>query len=200
MTKKYLIAALAIALFGGGLFLGYRLFAPRPLSKTVNAQVVLTALKSEGFLVTQSYVFNQVVTINHSTGSQFKDIFWKQAIKASANVKVNSGVNLTKIAADNITVSGKTITLELPAIETNSTEIIGDVILQNNQGILKKVFDSNDGYNESITEIKNQALLAATGTELRAAAEESAQKEIQRLIRYAYPESEVLVQFKEVAN
>ncbi len=197
MTKKYLIAAAAIILFVGGLFLGYKLFAPRPLTKIVSTEVVLTALKSEGFLVTQSYVFNQVVNINHSTGSEWKDIFWKQAIKASANVKVNSGVDLTKITADNIIVRGKAITLNLPDIETNSTEIVGDVMLQNNQGIFKQIFDSNDGYNEALTEIKKQANAAAESEQLRTVARENAATEIQRLIRYAYPESEVIVTFNK---
>lgn len=184
-----------MTLFSAGVYAGYQVFHPRA-TNTVNSQTVLTMLKSEGFLVTQSYVVNQMVTINKSTGSDLKDIFWKQDITASANMKVSSGVDLSKLTAASIQVDGNSITVELPAIETQSAELIGQVLLQNKQGILKKLFNNEDGYNEALAKIKEEALKAAAVPELRTDAETNAQKEIQRLLRYLYPEREVIVKFK----
>ncbi len=196
MIKKYLIIALCVVLFGGGIYLGYRVTRPNTPATQVTSQTVLITLKSEGFLVTQSYVFNQQIDIEHSTGNQWKDIFWKQAIKASANVKVNSGVDLTKLTADDIAIQDKTIMVALPQVEVNSTEIVGDVMVQNNQGIFKRAFDNDDGYNQALTAIKAEALKAAGKDEVIAEAQASAEKQVQQLIRYVYPDRDVVVRFK----
>ncbi len=196
MIKKYLIIALCVVLFGGGIYLGYRVTRPNTPATQVTSQTVLIALKSEGFLVTQSYVFNQQIDIEHSSGNQWKDIFWKQAIKASANVKVNSGVDLTKLTAEDIAIQDTTIMVTLPQVEVNSTEIVGDVMVQNNQGIFKRAFDNDDGYNQALTAIKAQALKAAGKEEVMAEARASAEKQVKQLVRYVYPDRDVVVSFK----
>lgn len=195
MIKKYLIVALGVILFGGGIYLGYRLFRPVQNTK-VTSETVLVTLKSEGFLVTQSYVFNQTVDIHHSTGSQWQDIFWKQAIKASASVKVNSGVDLTKLTAEDVAISSKQIAVTLREITISSTEIVGDLTVQNNQGIFKRVFDNDDGYNQALAEIKTQAMKAAEKDEIRTEARMSAEKQVQQLLAYVYPNRSILVTFK----
>jgi hypothetical protein len=196
VIKKYLIAALCIVLFGGGIYLGYRVTRPNTPATQVTSQTVLITLKSEGFLVTQSYVFNQQIDIEHSTGNQWKDIFWKQAIKASANVKVNSGVDLTKLTEKDIEIRDKEILVTLPQVTVNSTEILGDVMVQNNQGIFKRAFDNDDGYNQALTAIKAEALEAATKDEVMSEARASAEKQVKQLVRYVYPDREVVVSFK----
>lgn len=196
MIKKYLIIALCVVLFGGGIYLGYRVTRPNTPATQVTSQTVLITLKSEGFLVTQSYVFNQQIDIEHSTGNQWKDIFWKQAIKASANVKVNSGVDLSKLTAEDIAIQDKTIMITLPQVTVNSTEIVGDVMVQNNQGIFKRAFDNDDGYNQALTAIKAEALKAAGKDEVMAEARASAEKQVKQLVRYVYPDRDVVVRFK----
>ncbi len=194
--KKYLLVFLALVLFVGGLYLGYRVFRPQS-SITVNSQTVLTMLQSEGFFVTQSYVVNQMVEIKTSTGSDFKDLFWKQDIQASANVKVSSGVDLSKLTAESIQVTGSQIIVTLPAVSTQSVELIGNVLLQNKQGILKKIFDNDDGYNVAVAKIQEEARAAAETAELRADAKANAEREIKRLLRYVDLKREVVVKFTE---
>ncbi len=196
MIKKYLIIALCAVLFGGGIYLGYRVTRPNTPTTQVTSQTVLITLKSEGFLVTQSYVFNQTIDINHSTGSQWKDIFWKQAIKASANVKVNSGVDLAKLTAEDVAIQNDTIMVALPQVAVNSTEIIGDVMVQNNQGIFKRAFDNDDGYNQALAAIKAEAMKAATKEEVIVEARVNADKQVKQLLRYVFPDREVVVSFK----
>lgn len=194
MTKRYfwLIGSLLLVIFG--VVIGYSLFHPKS-SKEVTAQTVVTSLQSEGFLVTESYIANQQVNITHSTGSDFKDIFWKQAIKASANVKVNMGVDLGQLTQNNVQVNDKQITVRLPPVKINSTEILGDVLLQNNQGIFKKIFDSNDGYNEAVSELKNQVEQAAQNMEIQNDAKENTVRQIKYLLEYIAPDKEIVVIF-----
>ncbi len=45
----------ACILFFGGLFLGYKIFRPAA-KEEITSNVILTALQSEGFLVSQNYI------------------------------------------------------------------------------------------------------------------------------------------------
>ena len=102
--KKYFFLIAALILFLGGLFVGYKVFFFLQ-KEEITSNVVLTALQSQGFLVSQNYIFNQTITIDRSTGSQLKDIFLGQTIDANANMKVSSGVDLSKLTAENIRVA-----------------------------------------------------------------------------------------------
>ncbi|MBU1349160.1 hypothetical protein KJ781_03790, partial [Patescibacteria group bacterium] len=81
-----------VVIFGGGLLLGWRVFRPVETTRVVNAQVILTALRDRGFLVTQTFVFDQPVTITKSSGSAFKDFFFGQTITARGAMEVNLGI------------------------------------------------------------------------------------------------------------
>lgn len=183
--KIYFYLFLTALLLGTGIFIGYKAFKPAPApATTVDSTTIVTMLKQEGFLVTQTYILNQQVTINNETGSAFKDFFWGQDIVASGNMKVSSGVDLNKINADDISVTDKVISLELPPVETHSIELLGDITLANKQGIFKRLFDNNDGYNEAhkaLVEVAGQAVVTST---LRVEAENSTKKEISRLLQF----------------
>jgi hypothetical protein len=194
--KKILISIAIITLFGAGLYSGYLVFKPPIKSTQINSEVILTMLKNEGFLVSQTYIFNQMITIDKSSGSEWKDIFWGQTVTASANVKVSSGVNLSKLNPEDIKTENTTIVVALPPVEEQSIEIIGDIMLQNKQGILKKVFDNDTGYNSAYAQIKQEATKAAAQEDLKKQAEMSAIEQITRLVQFISPEKQVTIVFK----
>lgn len=177
--------------------MGYKLFSHPEPKTIINSQTVLTALQKQGFLVSQTYVFNQTVTIENSSGSEWKDIFWGQKITAAGNIKVSSGVDLHKLADQDVVVTANTITLTLPPIERQSTEVIGDILLTNQQGILKKVFNSDDGYNLAVARLKSEAESAALAPELKEEAEENAKNEVAKLLRLVDTSKEVKIEFKK---
>lgn len=111
-------------------------------------------------------------------------------------VKVSSGVNLTKLTDQDVKVADKQIAIKLPAIEIYSTELLGDIELRNTQGILKKIFDNEDGYNLALGKLIEQAQVTANQEKLVAEAKLSTQKEIDRLIRLVAPDWSVQVVFK----
>lgn len=154
-------------------------------------------LKQEGFLVTQTYILNQQVNINKDSGDAFKDFFWGQDIVASGNMKVGSGVDLNKIFAEDITVTDRLIALQLPPIETHSIELIGEITLTNKQGILKRVFDNNNGYNEAYQALQRVAGTAAATTTLRGEAENSTKKEVAKLLGLVAKDRVVEIMFKK---
>lgn len=194
--KQYLLLILVIIVFVSGIFFGYAIFKPQIVREQINSQTILQTLKNEGFLITQNYILNQKVTIDKSSGTAWKDFFWGQEIEASAVMKISSGVNLTKLNAEDVSLADKQITIKLPAIEIYSTELLGDIELRNTQGILKKIFDNEDGYNLALAKLKEQAQVTANQEALVAEAKINTQKEIERLIRLAAPSWEVEVKFK----
>lgn len=195
MKKLYSILVLIVFIFIGGLFLGYKLSPQKEIS--ITAESILQSLQSEGFLVTQTYIFHERVEIDKSTGSSFKDLFWKQNITAAANMKVSAGTNMEELTEKNVNVKRNSIEVSIPEIETYSVEILGDVTLHNSQGILKKIFDNEDGYNESIAQLKEQALNAVENDEFKDEARSSAQKEIAKIIRLlGESEKEVSIKFE----
>lgn len=194
--KYYLTLGLMIILFVLGIYFGYLIFQPKIVKEQVNSQVILETLKNEGFLATQTYIFNQSVTIDKNTGIMWKDFFWGQEINASAVVEVNSGVDLTKLTADDIKLTANQINLTLPQIEVQSVELLGDIELRNSQGILKKIFDDDDGYNLALSKIKSEAQKAASDPKLVTQALTNTQKEITRLLHLAAPNLQVTIDFK----
>lgn len=196
--KKYslLILVFAVLLLGAGFYAGYKVFKPKVSTEEVSSEIILTLLKSEGFLITESYVFNQNVTIDRSTGSQIKDIFFGQNIQASANMKVAAGIDLGLLTAKDVQVSDKAVVITLPEVKTNGTEIIGNIVLTNRQGIIKRIVDNDDGYNAALALLKQEATKAAEVPELREEAKQSALREVERLVKFIQPEKEIRVQFE----
>jgi hypothetical protein len=96
-----------------------------------------------------------------------------------------------------VVVTANTITLTLPPIERQSTEVIGDILLTNQQGILKKVFNSDDGYNLAVARLKSEAESAALAPELKEEAEENAKNEVAKLLRLVDTSKEVKIEFKK---
>ncbi len=187
----------AIALvFGGGLFLGYKLFRPQIEKTQVTAQTILTALKDRGFLVTQTVVFDEPVTITKTSGSALKDFFFGQTITARGAMEVNLGIDLAKLTADDVTVDGDTITVATAGPGIFNVRLIGPLDVKNDQGILKRLLQNDDGYNEALAELSRQAEDAAKKPELMKRASDSGSEEITRLLGYVAHDKKIVVTFK----
>jgi hypothetical protein len=194
--KQYLLLILVIIVFVAGIYFGYAIFKPQIIKEQINSQTILQTLKNEGFLITQTYILDQKVTIDKNTGVMWKDFFWGQEIEASAVMKVSSGVDLTKLNAEDVKLADKQISVKLPAIEIQSTELMGDIVLKNTQGILKKIFNNDDGYNLALNKLKEQAQVTASEEKLVSDAKINTRKEIERLIGFAAPDWQIKVEFK----
>lgn len=190
----YLIAI--ICFVGSGVYLGYRLFSPAaPRAAATTSQTIVNAFHEEGFLVTESYVLNEKVTIDQKTGSAWKDFFWGQTIDAEATMKVNAGVDLTKIEANDISVTGDTVTLRLPNLQEQSVEVVGNITLTNKQGVLKRLFNNDDGYNVAYEKLRSEAQGVINTPEFQTAAQESTKKQITTLLRFLIGERSIVVTF-----
>lgn len=193
MRNAAIIIILIIIVFVGGLVIGYYIFKPSPATK-ITSQVVLESLQSRGFLVTQSVLADQKIIIENKTGTLWEDLIWGQKITASALMKTSLGVDLAALNYDSIKVFGNKITIVLPPIEVQSIELASDINLDNNQGILKKLLDDNNGYNDALSQLRIQAQQAAMVEEIQTKTQQGAEQEIRRLVNFLLPQS--LIEFK----
>ena len=195
--KKYFIILILAGLFLSGVYLGNVLWNQKPVTKEITKQTILTGLKNEGFLVSQTSILNQTVKINKSTGSKWKDILWGQDIDASGVVKVSSGVDLSKLTEKDIVVSSDKITVNLPQPKVNSVELLNGINVKNKQGILKRVFDNDDGYNEAFELLRKEAVKTLEGSEFKKATNDSAINMVKKFVRFIDKDKQILVEIKQ---
>lgn len=189
--------ALSLTLFLGGLFSGYAIFRPRPApAPEIKADFILTALHDRGFLVTQTYIFDQPVTIRKSTGSAFKDLFLGQTITARGTMEVNLGIDLAKVEENDVSISGDTVTVKVPKASLFNTRLVGPLELRNEQGLLKRLLNSEDGYNEALEQLSRGAEAVAARPELVERANERAVEDVKRLLGYAIKGKTIVVELK----
>ncbi len=198
MNMKALIRAifLVAVILAFGVFIGWLLTKESKPERVVSGQTILSALRERGFLVTETSVSTVAVTIKDNDASIWKKLFWGQEIKASAVVEVNLGVDLEEMKADDIQMTGNDITVAVPGAEIFNSRLVGDISVENKQGILKRILENDDGYNQAMAEIIRQAESAATSTEMMEAANNKAKEEIKRLVSYMAPDKEVTVTIK----
>lgn len=111
--RPLVAVVLIIAIFGGGLWLGFKL--PRWLGlasspRVLGTATVLQQVQTLSELVTVKYVMEKVVIL--------EDVKWypggDSRVLLVARGVVKAGVDLKQLQADDISVNGKSISLRLP--------------------------------------------------------------------------------------
>ncbi|MFA5188297.1 MAG: DUF4230 domain-containing protein [Patescibacteria group bacterium] len=194
--KKYLFLISILIFLIIGLVMGYYIFSPKQTGPKIDSLIIYNKLQNQGFLVTQDYVSEQKVTIDNTTGTWWKDLFWGQKITASSVLKVSLGVDLQKLQPQDITSDNK-ITINLPPIEVQSVEVLWDIILQNSQGVLKRLLNNNDGYNQALAQLKDQAKAAALSPDITSQTQAATITEITKLVRLIVGDKDVAVNFRK---
>ncbi len=196
MKKIFTYAGVAVVILAVGILAGWwgtkRIAEPR-----VTSQIILSALRDRGFLVTETYVFNENIKITSNSDSFWRRLLWGQAIRAYGIAEVNLGVDLAKLGEDDVQVSSDKVKVTIPEVEIFNSRLVGDISLENSQGILKRIFENDDGYNQAVAEMIKQAEASATTPEMLANADQKTQEEIKRLIEFIAKDKTVEVMIRE---
>ncbi|HLD31191.1 MAG TPA: DUF4230 domain-containing protein [Patescibacteria group bacterium] len=195
MRKLKLALIFGTLFFAVGFFVSLFLFRDSEGGK-VSSQTILTALRERGFLVTQTYVANESVKIENDSEDFWRKLLWGQAIKAYGVVEVNLGVDLSKLEESDIKISKDKITVAIPKVNVFNSRLVGDVSLENKQGLLKRIFENDDGYNQAVSALVNQAEQNILTAEVLTTANDKAVEEIKRLVGYFVEDREVEVVIK----
>jgi len=196
MNRMILAAVIVIIVLVFGIGLGWWLNSDRAMTK-VSSELILTALHDRGFLVTQTYIFNEPLTIESTEEEFWKDFLWGQEVKAHGVIEVNMGVDLGEISENDVAIRDDKIYVTIPPAQLFNTRLIGQINVENKQGILKRLFDNDDGYNQALSELTKQAEEAAKDPELLARANERAVEEIERLLGYVVGDKEIVVEIEQ---
>ncbi|MBU1348951.1 DUF4230 domain-containing protein, partial [Patescibacteria group bacterium] len=94
------------------------------------------------------------------------------------------GIDLAKVAESDVVVEGDTVTVTVPAASLFNVRLLGPIDVKNEQGILKRVLQNEDGYNEALAELSRIAEETATGSEFMSRATDRAKDEVRRLVGY----------------
>ena len=116
MKKIFIYLGVAIVIFAVGVIAGWW-GTKKTVEPKISSQVILSALRDRGFLVTQSYVFNEVIKISTDTESFWRKLLWGQAIKAYGVAEVNLGVDLAKLGEEDIKMEENKVTVAIPGVE-----------------------------------------------------------------------------------
>ncbi|OGY42012.1 MAG: hypothetical protein A2Y67_02920 [Candidatus Buchananbacteria bacterium RBG_13_39_9] len=191
--KNIIIIILIIVVFLGGISIGYLLTRPQHaiFKNEISSEIILQNLQNKGFLVTEDYVINQRVEIKKTSDVLWKDIIWGQKITATAVMKVSMGVDLSKLTKDEVMLSGDKVRIKLPALEVQSVELVSDINLDNEQGILKRLLDNDNGYNQALVQLKEEAKKSAQSPEVVKKAGDNAKAEIEKFIKLIVPQLNV---------
>ncbi len=186
-TKLFIALIGAIVMLSSlvvGAIVGRLWFTPETSMRTVvSSQTILTSLRDQGFLVTQTYLFDQPVTIKKTTGSVLKDFFVGQTVEARGTMEANMGMDLSKLSEADVLDDGKTITVRVDAPVLFNTRLVGPIEVRNTQGLLKRLLEPDDGYNMALSELTKAAEEAANKPEIKQRATDKAMREIERLVR-----------------
>jgi hypothetical protein len=194
--KSILIIVGIIALVAGSMYIGWSVAKPEKTVRQVTADIILTTLHARGFLVTETYVFDEPITIENKDGT-WKDYLFGQTIEARGTMEVNLGVDLQKVKEEDVQFKLNKLVIYLPPAEIFNTSLMGRIDVSNKQGILKRLLDSDDGYNQALAELTRQAEQAAQKEDLVKKANDSAIEEVTRILGYIVKDKDVEVLIKE---
>jgi hypothetical protein len=196
MKKLLLAVILVVLILGGGILIGWKITRPDKTTRQVSSQMILSALRERGFFVTETSVSTVAASIKTNEASVWKRVFWGQEIEASGVIEVNLGVDLAAIKAEDISVNNEKVVIAIPSAEIFNSRLVGDINVENKQGILKRLLENDDGYNQAMAELIKQAEGVASSTQMMAAANSKAKEEIGRLVGYMAPGKEIEVVIK----
>ncbi len=118
---------------------------PKEDQVTVTARSILDRISDQYFVVTKSVYVDQKAEIKVDTGSKWSNLFWGQTVKADGVIRVDVGVDMSKLTEQDIVVDqrAKTVRIDVPPADILNASQYGDIEVETKQGVLKYVLDNN---------------------------------------------------------
>ena len=192
-----IVLIIGIIMGVGGYFYGKSVSEDQTPTIEVTPHVILEKITDQYFVVTKTLFLDEEILIEADQGSDWNNLLWGQSIVAEGTVRVDVGVDMNKLEESDIEVNEttKTITLDLPEAEILDASLNSDLIIDTKNGILKAIFDNNQGedYNRAVTEMLN---IAKKGVEEDKELLNDAQIESIKLITIILNDLDYTVEFK----
>jgi len=132
----------------------------------ITSETVVNKINDEAFLVTKTVFVDQEAQLVIDNGSGWSNFWWGQTIDAEALVRIDVGVDLSKITEEDIEINQEeqTITITIPDAEVLDSSIYGDIDVITDNGVLRTLFanDPNDDHNLATNELINLSTKVVT--------------------------------------
>ena len=161
----------------------------------VTTESLLRAMQNEGFFVTESIILEETVTIDNRSGNALKDFFVSENIEAETDLKISMGIDTNLLTAEHITIDGNTVTLTLPEPTVFSTEVLGDVNIDSQRGIITRITAGEEDYNGLVATLKEQARTSITDTDIAAAVQLGTIESVSRFMSTIAPQYTPVIRF-----
>lgn len=161
----------------------------------IESQAILVAMQNEGFFVTQEMAIDQTVLVNNTSGNSIKDFFLREKVEASATLRVALGIDTNQLNQEDIQVKRDEIIISVPTPTIFSTEIIGDVQIDSDNGIITKITKGKEDFNTLSSLLKEQARGAALSAEYEEALLHGTIESITTFMNALAPQYTVTVEF-----
>jgi len=116
--KRFFWTALILILFGGGIWLGVelsRIVKARAIVREENTATIVQQVQALSDFVTVKYVLEKVVILNAPPDSTLgKFVQGDNRVLLLAHGIVKAGIDLSEIRAEDVHISGKNISINLP--------------------------------------------------------------------------------------
>jgi hypothetical protein len=164
--RKFILMLLAVIIFVAGIYLGatlLRFVGGGSSAKVYNTPAILQQVQTLSQLVTVKYVIEKVEVLEMPSNNLLgQAIGSKNRVLLLAHGNVKAGIDFSRLKPEDLKISGKKISIELPPVE------ITDAYLDDQQ---TKVVDRETG------------LLAPSDKDLEQTARQNAIEDIQRAAR-----------------
>jgi hypothetical protein len=123
----------------------------------VTAQSILERISDQYFIVTKTAYIDQEAEITVDKGSKWSNLLWGQTVKAQGVIRVDVGVDLSKLTEADIEVNRaeRTVRIRVPEAEIMNASQNGDIEVTSDQGVLKFLLDNdpNEDHNRALAEL-----------------------------------------------
>lgn len=128
-----------------------------PPAPTVTSRAVLDRVADAYFVVTKTVYVDQTAEINVDRGSTWSNFLWGQKVQARGVVRVDVGVDLSRLAEKDIAVdnASHTVRIDVPPADIMNASQYGDIEVRTEQGVLKRLLenDPNEDHNRALEQL-----------------------------------------------
>ena len=189
MTKNKLIAVafglLFIALLIIGVLIG-KIWTDNNRNK-VTSNSLVDRIQDQNFLVSKTVIIDQKSKIVIDQGSAWSNFFWGQTIDAEAQIRVDVGIDFSKLKSEDIQVDEKTkhIIINLPNAQILDASQYGDIDVRSSKGVFKFLLDNNpnEDHNQALEQLISDASRSLDGSKIYAEARTDAVRYLEVVVK-----------------
>lgn len=154
------------------------------MSENETKTLILESITEKYEVVTRTVTIREEVVTDNDANKGIERLIFGKRVKATGNVRVDVGVDMTSLTEDDIEVvtATKTVMIRLPEAEVLSVAVEGDIDVKVSRGLLTAITDREEEYNPSAELLKKRARESVIESGIMESAREDASGLLETLV------------------